>query len=105
MTVEATDPTNLSHYIQARDGVAVVVYTKPSCVQCDRTFKLLDKANIHYTKVDVSQDPPALAFVKETLGYTGAPVVYVSTIDGDLHWYGLRPDLIKEHVTERPDAA
>lgn len=105
MTVEATDPTNLSHRIQARDGVAVVVYTKPNCQPCRMTKKKLDAANIYYTEVDVTKDETALAYVKDTLGYTGAPVVYVSTIEGDIHWYGLDVDRIREHITHRADAA
>ena len=97
--------TDLTQRIQARDGVAVVLYSKPQCQPCRITKKKLDEAGIFYTEVDVSADPAALAYVKETLGYTGAPVVYVSTIEGDHHWYGLRKDLIEQHITHRQDAA
>jgi hypothetical protein len=40
----------------------------------------------------------------KALGYTGAPVVYVSTIEGDIHWYGLNVAMIELHITARPDA-
>lgn len=105
MTVVATDPTNLSHRIQARDGVAVVLYGKPrGCVQCDATKRKLKKHHIHYTEVDVTADDVALNFIKE-LGYEQAPVVYVSTIEGDVHWSGFDVEKIAEHITERADAA
>lgn len=90
--------------IQARDGVATVVYSKPDCQPCRMTKRKLDAAHIYYTEVDVTTDPTALAFVK-TLGYTGAPVVYVSTIEGDVHWYGLNVAEIEQHITKRQDAA
>jgi glutaredoxin-like protein NrdH len=97
--------TDLTKLIQARDGVAVVVYTKPGCQPCRMTKRKLDAAGIYYTEVDVTEDPTALQYVKETLGYTGAPVVYVSTIDGDVHWFGLDVAKIEQHITHRPDAA
>lgn len=97
--------TNITEHIQARDGVAVVVYTTPGCVQCGPTKKMLDKAGIVYTEVDITTDPTAHAYVtgpRETggLGYMAAPVVVVSGIDGDLDWNGLRPDLIKQYITD-----
>lgn len=97
--------SDITGMIQARDGVAVVLYTKPACVQCDQTKKRLDAKGIYYTAVDVTEDESALDYVKHHLGYMGAPVVYVSTPEGDLHWYGFRPDLIKAHITEREEAA
>lgn len=90
--------------IQIRDGVAVVVYSKPDCRPCTFTKRKLNAAGIHFTEVDVTQDPAALGFVK-ALGYTGAPVVYVSTIEGDVHWYGLDVPNIEKHITHRADAA
>lgn len=103
MTVEATDPTNLTHRIQARDGVAVVLYGKEECFGCRKTKEKLDEKNIHYTEVDIEKDETAYDYVTKTLGYSQAPVVYVSTIEGDLHWSGLQPQMIKKHITERPD--
>lgn len=95
--------TNITDRIQARDGVAVVVYTQPNCVQCKQTFFMLDRANIVYTKVDVTEDDTALAYVKGDreqggLGYLAAPVVVASGIDGDTDWNGFRPDLIASHI-------
>lgn len=90
--------TDLSTRIQARDGAAWVIYTKPNCQPCRMTKRKLDAAGIYYTEVDVTKDETALAYIKDTLGYTGAPVVYVSTIDGDTHWYGLNVALLNQHI-------
>jgi len=98
-----TSPT-LIERIQARDGVAVVLFGKPRCVQCDATERKLKKHSIHFTKVNVAEDPTALNFIKE-LGHTQAPAVYVSTPDGDVHWSGFRSDLIETHITNRKDKA
>jgi glutaredoxin-like protein NrdH len=65
----------------------VTVYTLPACVQCDSTKRLLTKNEIPYQEIDLSQDPEALAMVRE-LGYTAAPVVMA----GEDHWSGFRPD-------------
>ena len=67
----------------------VTVYTKPACVQCNATYRALDKKGIEYRSVDVTQDPEALARLK-AMGYMQAPVVVA---DGD-HWSGFRPDKI-----------
>ncbi len=68
----------------------VVVYTKPACVQCNATYKALDKAEIQYKVVDISVDTEAREYVM-ALGYLQAPVVVA---DSD-HWSGFRPDRIK----------
>lgn len=69
---------------------AVTVYSKPACVQCTATKRWLDKRNIEYTEVDVTQDTDALEFIKG-LGYLAAPVVYVSMEDGDTYWSEFNP--------------
>ena len=35
---------------------AITVYTKPACVQCNATFRALDKAGVDYAKVDITVD-------------------------------------------------
>jgi glutaredoxin-like protein NrdH len=70
--------------------MAVTVYTLPSCVQCDSTKRMLQRNDIDYQEVDMSQDPVALEMVK-TMGYTAAPVV----VAGDDHWSGFRLDRIQ----------
>jgi glutaredoxin-like protein NrdH len=71
--------------------MSITVYTLPSCVQCDSTKKLLDRNELEYAVIDMSQDEAALELVK-SLGYAAAPVV----IAGDSHWSGFRPDKISE---------
>ena len=69
--------------------MAVTVYTLPDCVQCDMTKKLLDRHNIIYSTVDLSQDDTAKETI-ESLGYKSAPVV----IYDKFSWSGFRPDKI-----------
>jgi glutaredoxin-like protein NrdH len=70
--------------------MAVTVYTLPACVQCDSTKRMMQRNQIEYDEVDMSQDPVALDMVK-TLGYTAAPVV----VSGEVHWSGFRMDRIQ----------
>ncbi|ROZ88046.1 glutaredoxin-like protein NrdH [Gordonia sp. OPL2] len=75
--------------------MTITVYTKPACVQCNATYKALDKQGLDYEIVDISTDDAARDLVM-ALGYLQAPVVIV----GDDHWSGFRPDRIKA-LTER----
>lgn len=70
--------------------MSITVYSKPSCVQCDATYRALNKQGLEYDVVDITTDPEALESVK-ALGYQQAPVVFAG---GD-HWSGFRPDKIK----------
>jgi glutaredoxin-like protein NrdH len=65
----------------------VIVYTLPSCVQCDSTKRVLTKNEIPYEEIDLSQDAEAMSYVRE-LGYAAAPIV----VAGDDHWSGFRMD-------------
>jgi glutaredoxin-like protein NrdH len=71
--------------------MTVTVYTKPSCVQCNATYRALDSKGIEYQVLDLSVDEAALEHVKG-LGYQQAPVV----ITDEDHWSGFRPDKIAE---------
>jgi glutaredoxin-like protein NrdH len=70
----------------------VTVYTKPGCVQCNATYKALDKRDIEYSVVDISADYQARDYVMSLGNYLQAPVV----VAGDDHWSGFRPDRIRE---------
>lgn len=72
----------------------ITVYTKPACVQCNATYKALDKAGVEYRVIDISEDAEARDYVM-ALGYLQAPVV----VAGDEHWSGFRPDRIKALAT------
>lgn len=69
------------------------VYTKPACVQCEQTKKLLDKNGISYTTVDITQDEEAYNKVV-SMGFQAAPVV----ISGELSWAGFQPEKINALV-------
>ena len=69
----------------------VTVYSKPSCVQCNATYRALDNKGINYQVIDVTADDAAAEYVKG-LGYMQAPVV----VTDDEHWSGFRPDKIDE---------
>lgn len=70
--------------------MTVVIYTLPSCVQCDTTKRMLQKIDVSYREVDLSENEDAYQMVK-ALGYSAAPVV----IAGEEHWSGFRPDRIQ----------
>lgn len=78
--------------------MTITVYSKPACVQCNATYRALDKKQVEYKTVDVSADQEALEFILG-LGYQQAPVVTVFK-EGKLfaHWSGFRPDKITEHI-------
>ncbi|EXF24944.1 glutaredoxin [Nesterenkonia sp. AN1] len=71
--------------------MSVTVYTKPACVQCNATYRALDKNGVTYETVDITQDAEALERLRG-LGYMQAPVV-ITEAD---HWSGFRPDKISE---------
>ncbi|MDR2565358.1 MAG: glutaredoxin family protein [Bifidobacteriaceae bacterium] len=69
--------------------MTVTVYSKPACPQCRATQRALDRAQLEYQVVDLSQDDQALAEVL-AMGHRQAPVV----VAGEQHWSGYRPDRI-----------
>ena len=80
--------------------LAITVYSRPACVQCNATYRALDKLGAEYTVVDISEDADARDYVM-SLGHLQAPVVIV---DGD-HWSGYRPDRIRELDLRPKEAA
>ena len=71
--------------------MAITVYTKPACVQCNATYRALDKAGIEYDVIDITENAQACDYVM-SLGYLQAPVV----VAGESHWSGFRPDEISK---------
>jgi len=67
----------------------VTVYTKPACVQCEATKRMMDKLNIKYDTVDITLDKDAFDMVISK-GFKSAPVVIT---DSD-SWSGFNPDKI-----------
>jgi len=86
--------------------MAVTVFSKKPCTQCDATYRKLDKVGVEYTVVDAEHDPTAREFVTKQLGFLQMPVVLVH--DGDWidfvptdenrgvdFWSGYRPDQLE----------
>ncbi len=69
----------------------VQVYSKENCVQCNATYRALDKESIDYDVTMLEDNPDVLEQFK-TEGYLQAPVVVAN---GET-WSGFRPDKIKE---------
>jgi glutaredoxin-like protein NrdH len=59
------------------------------------TCRCLRSAGIPFDVVDVTEERDALEFVRNTLGYSEAPVVVVHQQPA-MHWAGFRPDLINQ---------
>lgn len=86
----------------------ITLYSKPACVQCTATKRVLDKAGLTYTTVDVSVDTEALERIV-AMGFMQAPVVELDELvmdsqergDGVTYtntWSGFRPDLIAQII-------
>lgn len=71
--------------------MTATVYSKPACVQCDSTYRKMNKDGIIYRSIDVTKDQEAYEYITQDLGYQQVPVVV--TEDGN-HWSGFRPDEI-----------
>ncbi|ANI91896.1 MAG TPA: glutaredoxin-like protein NrdH [Dietzia timorensis] len=74
--------------------MSITVYTKPACVQCNATYRALDKQGLDYEVVDITEDSDAREYVM-ALGHLQAPIV----VAGEDHWSGYRPDRIKALAT------
>ncbi len=77
--------------------MSITVYSQPACVQCNATYRWLDRHGLAYEVIDVTADAAAFAAVK-ALGYLRAPVVIVRDADGTVaaHWSGFDPDRIDD---------
>ncbi|GHC22181.1 glutaredoxin-like protein NrdH [Aidingimonas halophila] len=73
--------------------MTIKIYSKPACVQCNATYRALDKQGLDYTVIDLTEDPVALETVQD-MGYRQLPVV----VAGEDHWSGFRPDRIQALV-------
>lgn len=69
----------------------ITVYSKPSCVQCNATYKALDKQGLPYEVVNLDAADEDTRQQVFALGHMQAPVV----VSGDENWSGFRPDKIK----------
>jgi glutaredoxin-like protein NrdH len=69
--------------------MSIVVYTKPACVQCEATKRLLNKLELEYETVDITEDAAAFEMLIAK-GFQAAPVVNA----GDDWWAGFNPEKI-----------
>ena len=53
----------------------IILYSKPTCPYCDRAADYLNRNNFSFTKIDVTEDATALAFIKEK-GHKTVPQIY-----------------------------
>jgi glutaredoxin-like protein NrdH len=67
----------------------ITVYTKPACVQCEATKRMMDKLSIDYSTIDITLDIEAFDMLIFK-GYKSAPVVIT---DND-SWAGFNPEKI-----------
>lgn len=72
-------------------GNTVIVYSKPSCVQCNATYRALTEKGIDHEVVDLTEHPAAVDALRDA-NFLQAPVVRF----GDDVWAGFRPDKIAE---------
>jgi glutaredoxin-like protein NrdH len=78
--------------------MSVVIYTLPSCVQCDTSKRMMQRLGIEYEEIDMSKDEAAVEYVKE-LGYTAAPII----VNGSTHWSGFRMEMINGLKLPKPE--
>jgi glutaredoxin-like protein NrdH len=76
----------------------VEVYSKPACVQCVQSKRMLEKFNINYVEYDVIDNADAYDFVVNILGYRAAPVIVIRNSEGEVaeSWSGFNPDKLSE---------
>lgn len=56
----------------------VTVFGKNPCVQCNATYRRMDKAGIEYNKIDVTVNSSTLDFLMDELKLSSAPSVVIS---------------------------
>jgi glutaredoxin-like protein NrdH len=82
----------------------VTLYSKPSCMPCKLTKRVLDEGGVTYSEYDVTQFTGLQDVIRE-LGYQGVPVVIVQMEDGADHWYGYEPNRLRALVAIAGSAA
>lgn len=73
----------------------IILFSKPNCVQCDKTKAFFKKNKIEYRLFDVSEDKGAFLVVSK-MGFKSVPVI----VTDDNIWSGFQPDLLKTLISE-----
>lgn len=77
--IESLTPAEIKELVAvASEQFQIQIYTKPSCVKCDHTYRWLDRKGIKYNPpIDVTEDPEAMSMLV-SLGVQSMPYVSVS---------------------------
>lgn len=79
----------------ARTEPVVTIYGPHDCPNCDKAAGFFTRAQVRFTKIDISPGDEHHRHVTRTLGHSAAPVVVVQVDDRPvLHWGGHRMDLL-----------
>lgn len=80
----------------------LTVYSNESCVQCNATYRALDKKRINYA-TDDAQEATNNEMLKG-LGLMQTPGVVVRDVQGNVvdSWGGFRPDKVEEWAPALP---
>lgn len=70
----------------------IKVYTKPACGACDLTKQFLQRENIPFASVDITQDDDAMTEIMSR-GFKSMPVVSVNDFEDS--WTGFEYDKLK----------
>lgn len=68
--------------------MAITVFTKDGCRDCDRTKDILDSKGVVYDVLNAQHDPEAFDFVVNVIGVKQMPVVIIHDDD----WRDFRPE-------------
>jgi glutaredoxin-like protein NrdH len=68
----------------------LIVYSKPSCVQCTATYRALDTKGVRYEVIDLTTQPVDVVESFKARGLMQAPIVVTDTDE----WAGFQPDKI-----------
>lgn len=82
----------------------ITVYSKPNCPYCDQAKIWLEKNNLEFITVDVTEDLEALEFLKEK-GHRSVPQIYQEKnllVEGGFN--GLK-ELNREEILRRKENA
>lgn len=71
--------------------MSVIVYSKPSCVQCNFTKRTLNKLGVEFEEIDISENKEGRERVAE-LGFVQVPVV---DFNGEV-FSGYRPEKLEK---------
>ena len=77
----------------------LTVYSKPRCMQCERTKMWLDQNKIEYENVDIEANPGALELLRH-YGWQTLPVVAIDDelSDESKAWSGFRVEKLEELI-------